>query len=120
MNSCPLSPVLQDMGIMDQNLAALVHAHYDVKHCHLLTVLAKMQPQIYKVLHHAPVLMLCILVLLFATQGYGVASFAGGTAVLLTQCPLSVRAVTCNLFRVPAIAHPLFGKETVESLTSSN
>jgi len=44
-----------------------------------------------------------------------VASLAEGTAVPLMRCPLLVRAGIWNLFRVPAIAHLLFAKDTVGS-----
>ena len=53
-------------------------------------------------------------------QAAGVASLAEGKAVPLMQCPLLVRARNCNLSMVLAIAHLLFAKDTVGSLTSTN
>ena len=48
------------------------------------------------------------------------ASSAEDTVVTLMQCPLLVTAGICNLFRVPAIAHQLFTKDTTDFLTSNN
>ena len=62
-----------------------------------------------------------ILLLPYAAQGCGVAApLAEGATVQLIECPLLVRRGICNLFVVRAMARPLFGKDTVGSLTSTN
>ena len=61
-----------------------------------------------------------LLLVLLGAHGYRVASMAEGSAVPLMQCPPLVRAGIRNLFTVSVIAHLLFVKDTIGSLTSTN